>query len=110
MALQVVKRKGFNLIDTADLVQGRGGAAEANWPPELQAAVQVGTSNDQSRIVDSMVEQLEGSVLTAIALVMIVVLAALGYAPPCWWDLRSRPRSFCALSFWRSWASPFRTS
>jgi multidrug efflux pump len=78
LALQVVKRKGFNLIDTADQVKAEVAAAEANWPPELQAAVQVGSSNDQSRIVDSMVSQLEGSVLTAIALVMIVVLAALG--------------------------------
>ncbi|MBM2322063.1 MULTISPECIES: efflux RND transporter permease subunit [Marivita] len=78
LALQVVKRKGFNLIDTADAVKAEVAAAEANWPPELQAAVTVGTSNDQSRIVDSMVKQLEGSVLTAIALVMIVVLAALG--------------------------------
>jgi multidrug efflux pump len=40
--------------------------------------VTLGTSNDQSRVVASMVQQLEGSVLTAIALVMIVVLAALG--------------------------------
>ncbi|PRY75353.1 efflux RND transporter permease subunit [Marivita geojedonensis] len=78
LALQVVKRKGFNLIDTADAVKAEVAAAEANWPSELQAAVTVGTSNDQSRIVDSMVKQLEGSVLTAIALVMIVVLAALG--------------------------------
>ena len=78
LALQVVKRKGFNLIDTADAVKAEVAAAEANWPPELQAAVTVGTSNDQSRIVDSMVSQLEGSVLTAIALVMIVVLASLG--------------------------------
>ena len=78
LALQVVKRKGFNLIDTADAVKAEVAAAEALWPPELQAAVTVGTSNDQSRIVDSMVRQLEGSVLTAIALVMIVVLAALG--------------------------------
>ncbi len=78
LALQVVKRKGFNLIDTADAVKAEVAAAEANWPPELQAAVTVGTSNDQSRIVGSMVSQLEGSVLTAIALVMIVVLAALG--------------------------------
>src|SRR6056297_1459320 len=78
LALQVVKRKGFNLIDTADAVKAEVAAAEALWPPELQAAVTVGTSNDQSRIVDSMVRQLEGSILTAIALVMIVVLAALG--------------------------------
>ena len=78
LALQVVKRKGFNLIDTAESVKAEVAAAEASWPPELQAAVTVGTSNDQSRIVDSMVKQLEGSVLTAIALVMIVVLASLG--------------------------------
>ncbi|WP_439124527.1 efflux RND transporter permease subunit [Marivita sp.] len=78
LALQVVKRKGFNLIDTADAVKAEVAAAEELWPRELQAAVTVGTSNDQSRIVDSMVKQLEGSVLTAIALVMIVVLAALG--------------------------------
>ena len=78
VALQVVKRKGFNLIDTATLVKETVAAAQTKWPPELQAALEVGTSNDQSRIVDSMVGQLEGSVLTAVALVMIVVLSALG--------------------------------
>lgn len=78
VALQVVKRKGYNLIDTVAQVKQTLAAERATWPPELQAAVQVGTSNDQGRIVGSMVRQLEGSVLTAIALVMIVVLAALG--------------------------------
>ncbi|MDA7963347.1 efflux RND transporter permease subunit [Ruegeria sp.] len=78
VALQVVKRKGFNLIDTVALVKETIAAEQAKWPPELQTAIDVGTSNDQSRIVDSMVSQLEGSVLTAIALVMIVVLASLG--------------------------------
>ncbi|WP_425039376.1 efflux RND transporter permease subunit [Primorskyibacter sp. S187A] len=80
-ALQVVKRKGFNVIDTANEVRATVEAARQEWPPELQAAVQVGTSNDTSREVDSMVRQLEGSVLTAIALVMIVVLASLGSRP-----------------------------
>ena len=78
VALQVVKRKGFNLIDTVEQVKARVAKAQGAWPEELRAAVAVGTSNDQSRVVDSMVKQLEGSVLTAIALVMIVVLAALG--------------------------------
>ena len=81
VALQVVKRKGFNLIDTADLVRAEVDAERANWPAELNVAIEVGTSNDQSRNVASMVSQLEGSVLTAIALVMIVVLAALGTRP-----------------------------
>jgi len=78
MALQVVKRKGFNLIDTATQVKELVAQSSAQWPDELKAAVEVGTSNDQSRVVDSMVQQLLGSVFTAIALVMIVVLAALG--------------------------------
>lgn len=78
VALQVVKRKGYNLIDTVDEVKTTIDAAKAKWPPEMQAAIELGTSNDQSRIVGSMVRQLEGSVLTAIALVMIVVLASLG--------------------------------
>ncbi|MGB0159597.1 MAG: efflux RND transporter permease subunit [Thalassovita mediterranea] len=78
VALQVVKRKGFNILQTTADVRSVIAAETANWPPELQAAVNVGTSNDQGRIVGSMVSQLEGSVLTAIALVMIVVLASLG--------------------------------
>ena len=78
LALQVVKRKGYNLIDTAALVKEIVAERSAAWPDGLQAAVTVGTSNDQSRIVNSMVQQLLGSVFTAIALVMIVVLAALG--------------------------------
>jgi multidrug efflux pump len=78
VALQVVKRKGFNLIDTASDVRRLVDEAQATWPDDLRAAVQVGTSNDQSRVVGSMVSQLEGSVLTAIALVMIVILASLG--------------------------------
>ncbi|MFP4274342.1 MAG: efflux RND transporter permease subunit, partial [Paracoccaceae bacterium] len=78
VALQVVKRKGFNLIDTAAQVKEVVARAQQDWPAELRAAVQVGSSNDQSRTVASMVSQLEGSVLTAVALVMIVVLASLG--------------------------------
>ncbi|SLN55230.1 efflux RND transporter permease subunit [Roseisalinus antarcticus] len=81
VALQVVKRKGFNLIDTVQLVKETVEAERASWPQELQTAISVGTSNDQSRQVSSMVSQLEGSVLTAVALVMIVVLAALGTRP-----------------------------
>jgi multidrug efflux pump len=81
VALQVVKRKGFNLIDTAALVKQTVEDARAEWPDVLKVTVDVGTSNDQSRQVDSMVSQLEGSVLTAIALVMIVVLASLGTRP-----------------------------
>ncbi|MDY6859406.1 MAG: efflux RND transporter permease subunit [Pseudomonadota bacterium] len=78
VALQVVKRKGFNIIGTADLVRETVEEARAGWPEDLRNAVSVGTALDQSRTVASMVEQLQGSVLTAIALVMIAMLAFLG--------------------------------
>ncbi|MBF9042156.1 AcrB/AcrD/AcrF family protein [Rhodobacterales bacterium HKCCE4037] len=78
VALQVVKRQGFNIIDTVELIRDEVERVQAGWPEELRASVHVETTLDQSVQVDSMVRQLEGSVLTAIALVMIVVLAALG--------------------------------
>ncbi|QXT38311.1 efflux RND transporter permease subunit [Gymnodinialimonas ceratoperidinii] len=78
IALQVVKRQGFNIIDTVALIRETVASVEATWPEELRASVHVETTLDQSVQVDGMVRQLEGSVLTAIALVMIVVLAALG--------------------------------
>ncbi|MGY6704200.1 efflux RND transporter permease subunit [Roseinatronobacter sp.] len=78
LAIQVVKRKGFNAIDTADDVRAAIAAERASWPEELQAAIRITPALDTSVQVDEMVRQLEGSVLTAIALVMIVVLAALG--------------------------------
>ncbi len=81
VALQVVKRKGFNLLDMAEEVRNTVAKANTAWPEELRAAIKLGTSNDQSNVVGSMIDQLEGSVLTAIALVMIVVLAALGIRP-----------------------------
>jgi len=78
VSLQVVKRKGFNIIDTAGVVRTVVEGARLDWPEALQDAVEVRFSNDSSDQVKSMVSQLEGSVITAIALVMIVVLASLG--------------------------------
>ena len=78
LAIQVVKRKGFNAIDTVAAVRAAIEAEQASWDAELRNSIQITTALDQSVQVDEMVAQLEGSVLTAIALVMIVVLAALG--------------------------------
>ncbi len=78
VALQVVKRKGENLIDTVALVRRVVLAAKADWPADLKDSVAVSFAMDESNEVSGMVSQLEASVLTAIALVMMVVLAALG--------------------------------
>ncbi|MEM6595532.1 MAG: efflux RND transporter permease subunit [Pseudomonadota bacterium] len=81
IALQVVKRKGFNIIDTVQLVEAEIALARQNWPEDLRSVITMQTSQDQSRVIEGMVRQLEGSVLTAISLVMIVTLAALGIRP-----------------------------
>lgn len=48
VALQVVKRKGYNIIDTAQLVRHTITAEMEKWPTELREAIQVDFSNDQS--------------------------------------------------------------
>jgi multidrug efflux pump len=78
VALQIVKRKGFNHIDTVAAVKARIAESQAAWPQELRESINVDYGLDQSTQVSSMISQLEGSVLTAILLVMIVVLASLG--------------------------------
>lgn len=78
IALQVVKRKGVNLINTVKQVRETVAAAQAEWPEELRKSIEVSYSMDESTQVGDMVEQLQASVLTAVALVMIVVLASLG--------------------------------
>jgi multidrug efflux pump len=78
VALQIVKRKGENVIATVEAVEQVVEATRASWPEALRDAVRVDFTMDMSRDVESMVQQLQGSVLTAICLVMIVVLASLG--------------------------------
>ena len=78
IALQVVKRKGFNLIDTTAEVIAAAEAQRQNWPQPLKDSVDFDLTQNMSERVQDMVDQLENSVLTAIALVMVVVLAILG--------------------------------
>ena len=78
IALQVSKRIGENIIDTVAAVRDTVEQEIAAWPEPLRDAVAIDYSLDQSKQVEDMVSQLEGSVLTAILLVMIVVIAALG--------------------------------
>ncbi|KPQ06801.1 MAG: Cation/multidrug efflux pump [Rhodobacteraceae bacterium HLUCCA12] len=78
LAIQVVKSKGYNLIGTVDEVDAAIADEMATWPEEMRAAIDVTPALDRSGQVQDMISQLEGSVLTAIALVMVVILAALG--------------------------------
>ncbi len=78
IALQVKKRIGENIIETVKAVRAAVNAAVAEWPDELRQAVRVDFSMDESIVVNDMVTQLQGSVLTAMILVALVVLALLG--------------------------------
>ena len=78
MAIQVVKRKGSNLIQTVNDVKKVVNEYKKTWPVLLQKNLVVDFSLDNSKQVKGMVDSLESAVLTAVALVMIVVLASLG--------------------------------
>lgn len=78
VALQVSKRNGENIIETVELVKARVATMVQAWPEPLREAVSVAFSLDESRQVVDMVDQLEGSVSLAVALVVLVVVLTLG--------------------------------
>ena len=78
ISLSVKKRNGENIIGTVEQVRALVGAVMETWPDGLRDSVRVEFSLDEASRVSDMVGQLESSVITAIGLVMIVVVAALG--------------------------------
>ncbi len=78
VVLQVVKKKGFNQIRTAQAVRDVVAETAGKWPKALRDSVRYDFGLDQSQVVNSMIKQLESSVLTAVLMVMIVVIASLG--------------------------------
>jgi len=79
ISLQVKKRIGENIIETVRAVRATVERTVGNWPEPLREAVNIDLSMDESSRVTDMVSQLESSVMTAVILVMIVVLATLGF-------------------------------
>jgi multidrug efflux pump len=74
LALEVSKRLGTNILDTVAAVRAVVDAAR----PDLPAELEVGFIQDTSDNIRSMLHELQNSVLSAVVLVMIVVVAALG--------------------------------
>ncbi|MEL7348915.1 MAG: efflux RND transporter permease subunit, partial [Pseudomonadota bacterium] len=79
MTLRVSKRTGENIIATTAVVRAAVNEEVATWPEPLRQAVEVDFALEQAKWVEGMIQQLESAVLTAVILVMIVVLAALGF-------------------------------
>ncbi len=74
IALQVVKRLGSNLIETTEAARRITNRISKDWPQSVHVAY----SLDQSTNIRDSMAQLIASVTTAILLVMILVVAALG--------------------------------
>ena len=79
ITLEVSKRTGENIIDTIEAVRKVVAAERAAWPETVRNSVHVAFAQDQSEDIRTMLEDLQNNVLMAILLVMIVILAALGF-------------------------------
>ncbi|MDX1541802.1 MAG: efflux RND transporter permease subunit, partial [Geminicoccaceae bacterium] len=74
IALEVSKRIGANIVDTVAEVRRAVEAERAGWPDGLE----IDFIQDKSDNIESMLLDLQNNVLSAVILVMIVVVAALG--------------------------------
>jgi multidrug efflux pump len=74
LTLEVKKRVGANIIETIEQVRAIVEGERANWPGTIQVAYM----QDKSRQIEDMLADLQNNILSAILLVMIVIIAALG--------------------------------
>lgn len=74
IGIELSKRAGVNIVDTIEAARALTEKSAALWPP----TVEFDYWNDQSVFVSDNLEGLTASVMTAIMLVMIVIVAALG--------------------------------
>ena len=78
VALEVSKRSGENVIATIEKIRAVVTGEQLKWPTTLRESVKVNYSQDRSGQIRTMLSDLQNSVLSAVILVMVVVIAALG--------------------------------
>jgi multidrug efflux pump len=78
IALEVSKRTGENIIATIEQVREIVETEKSAWPQALQDNIHVAFSQDRSNQIRTMLVDLQNNVLSALLLVMVVVVAALG--------------------------------
>ena len=78
VALEVSKRSGENVIATIEKIRAVVTGEQLKWPTTLRESVKVSYSQDRSGQIRTMLSDLQNSVLSAVILVMVVVIAALG--------------------------------
>ena len=77
VVLEISKRTGSNIIETIESVQALISQNQTVWPD----AIEVTYLLDESQQIRDWLSDLENNVITAVILVMIVVIAALGVGP-----------------------------
>jgi len=78
VALEVSKRSGENVIATIEKIRAVVKGEQLKWPTTLRESVKVSYSQDRSDQIRTMLSDLQNSVLSAVILVMVVVIAVLG--------------------------------
>lgn len=74
ISLQIVKRANYNVLKAI----ANAKAVAEEFRPKLPAKVKLMYSQDQAPYAESQVVELEGNIVTALGLVMVVVVAAMG--------------------------------
>jgi multidrug efflux pump len=74
LTLEISKRVGENIIQTVETVRAIVEEDQKSWPP----GIQVNYFQDKSKMIEDMLLELQNNVVTAVLLVMILVVAALG--------------------------------
>jgi multidrug efflux pump len=74
IGIEVSKRAGENIIDTINQVRALVADESKSWPSQ----VKVTFSQDSSKEIRDMLGELENSLITAVLLVLIVIVASLG--------------------------------
>ncbi|MEH6409263.1 MAG: efflux RND transporter permease subunit [Hyphomonas sp.] len=74
LLIEIVKRSGANILDTANFVRDTIDETRPNWPNTVQTQI----TSDASELIGEQLGQLQSSIVTAVLLVMIICVAALG--------------------------------
>ncbi len=74
ISLEITKRVGFNELDIADAVKSEVELIRSEFPDNLK----INAGLDTTKFAGDMVSELEGNIITAVILVMVLVVAALG--------------------------------
>ncbi len=74
IALNIVKRTGENIIETIEAVQNVVEAEKEYWPEGLKVIYTL----DQSDDIRNMLSDLQNNMISAVLLVMVVLIAAMG--------------------------------